>query len=168
MFLLDEPFSNLDAALRTRMRTEVKHLHLASGTTSVFVTHDQEEAMTLSDLICVMRDGKIVQTGSPAEIYSKPRHRYVAEFVGKPKMSLLEGALTQGAEGVAFTNADTTIALGTAAELGPQGRRLARCRLRRAGRGRHRPGGRRRTRPIHLPGRRSASWSRSAPTRSSN
>ena len=118
VFLLDEPFSNLDAALRTRMRTEVKHLHLASGTTSVFVTHDQEEAMTLSDLICVMRDGKIVQTGSPSEIYTKPRHRYVAEFVGKPKMSLLEGALTQGADGVAFTNADTTIALGTAAELG--------------------------------------------------
>ncbi len=118
VFLLDEPFSNLDAALRARMRTEVKHLHLASGTTSVFVTHDQEEAMTLSDLICVMRDGKIVQTGSPSEIYTKPRDRYVAEFVGKPKMSVLEGALTQGADGVAFTNADTTINLGTAAELG--------------------------------------------------
>ena len=63
VFLLDEPFSNLDAALRARMRTEVKHLHLALGTTSVFVTHDQEEAMTLSDLICVMREGKIVQSG---------------------------------------------------------------------------------------------------------
>lgn len=74
--------------------------------------------MTLSDLICVMRDGKIVQTGSPSEIYTKPRDRYVAEFVGKPKMSVLEGALTQGADGVTFTNADTTIHLGTAAELG--------------------------------------------------
>ena len=71
VFLLDEPFSNLDASLRARMRTEVKHLHLALGTTSVFVTHDQEEAMTLSDLICVMRDGKIVQSGSQSEIYTQ-------------------------------------------------------------------------------------------------
>ena len=63
VFLLDEPFSNLDAGLRSRMRTEVKHLHLKLGTTSVFVTHDQEEAMSLSDLIAVMRDGKVVQLG---------------------------------------------------------------------------------------------------------
>ena len=97
VFLLDEPFSNLDAALRARMRTEVKHLHLALGTTSVFVTHDQEEAMTLSDLICVMRDGKIVQSGSPTEIYGKPRNLYVAEFVGKPRMSLLDGSLQRRA-----------------------------------------------------------------------
>ena len=91
VFLLDEPFSNLDASLRARMRTEVKHLHLALGTTSVFVTHDQEEAMTLSDLICVMRDGKIIQSGSQSEIYTKPRNMYVAEFVGKPRMSLVDG-----------------------------------------------------------------------------
>jgi len=93
VFLLDEPFSNLDAALRSRMRTEVKHLHVRLGTTSIFVTHDQEEAMTLSDLIAVMRDGKIVQFGSQAEIYGKPRNEYVATFVGKPKMSLIEGSL---------------------------------------------------------------------------
>ncbi len=73
VFLLDEPFSNLDASLRARMRTEVKHLHLALGTTSVFVTHDQEEAMTLSDMICVMRAGKIIQSGSPVDIYGKPQ-----------------------------------------------------------------------------------------------
>jgi multiple sugar transport system ATP-binding protein len=118
VFLLDEPFSNLDAALRARMRTEVKHLHLALGTTSLFVTHDQEEAMTLSDLICVMREGKIVQSGSPREIYSKPRNLYVAGFVGKPKMSLLVGSLERGDDGVAFVNPDVRIELGSAAKLG--------------------------------------------------
>ena len=118
VFLLDEPFSNLDAALRARMRTEVKHLHLALGTTSVFVTHDQEEAMTLSDLICVMRDGKIIQSGSPTETYTKPRNLYVAEFVGKPKMSLVEGSLEQGAEGVAFVGGDLRIELGRRGDLG--------------------------------------------------
>src|SRR6186713_44051 len=69
VFLLDEPFSNLDAGLRSRMRTEVKHLHLRLGTTSIFVTHDQEEAMSLSDLIAVMRDGKVVQLGTAREVY---------------------------------------------------------------------------------------------------
>ncbi len=118
VFLLDEPFSNLDAALRARMRTEVKHLHLALGTTSVFVTHDQEEAMTLSDMICVMRDGKIVQSGSPGEIYGKPQTIYVAEFVGKPRMSLLDGSLEHGADGVTFIRADLRIDLGPAAGLG--------------------------------------------------
>jgi len=118
VFLLDEPFSNLDAALRARMRTEVKHLHLALGTTSLFVTHDQEEAMTLSDVICVMRDGKIVQSGSPRQIYGKPRDLYVAEFVGKPKMSLLDGSLERSDDGVAFVSPDVRIELGPAAELG--------------------------------------------------
>ena len=118
VFLLDEPFSNLDAALRARMRTEVKHLHLALGTTSVFVTHDQEEAMTLSDVICVMRDGKIVQSGSPMQIYAKPQTMYVAEFVGKPRMSLLDGAIEQGADGVSFVRQGLRIGLGHAAEIG--------------------------------------------------
>jgi multiple sugar transport system ATP-binding protein len=118
VFLLDEPFSNLDAALRARMRTEVKHLHLALGTTSVFVTHDQEEAMTLSDLICVMRDGKIVQSGSQSEIYTKPRNMYVAEFVGKPRMSLVDGSLEHGADGVTFAGEGLRIDLGPAAGIG--------------------------------------------------
>ena len=118
VFLLDEPFSNLDAALRARMRTEVKHLHLALGTTSVFVTHDQEEAMTLSDLICVMREGKIVQSGSPTDIYTKPSNLYVAGFVGKPRMSLLVGSLEQGADAVTFVTPDLRIDLGRGADLG--------------------------------------------------
>jgi multiple sugar transport system ATP-binding protein len=118
VFLLDEPFSNLDAALRSRMRTEVKHLHVRLGTTSIFVTHDQEEAMTLSDLIAVMRDGKIVQFGPQAEIYGKPRNEYVATFVGKPKMSLVEGALEYRADEVDFVAPGIRIGLGKKAALG--------------------------------------------------
>jgi multiple sugar transport system ATP-binding protein len=118
VFLLDEPFSNLDAGLRSRMRTEVKHLHLALGTTSVFVTHDQEEAMTLSDLIAVMRDGKVVQLGTSREIYRKPCDLYVATFVGKPKMSLVDGALERSNGEVTFVSPDLRMALGSATGLG--------------------------------------------------
>ncbi len=118
VFLLDEPFSNLDAGLRSRMRTEVKHLHLTLGTTSVFVTHDQEEAMSLSDLIAVMRDGKVVQLGTTREIYRAPTDLYVATFVGKPKMSLVDGALERSDGNVTFVSPDLRIALGSAAELG--------------------------------------------------
>ena len=118
VFLLDEPFSNLDAGLRSRMRTEVKHLHLKLGTTSVFVTHDQEEAMSLSDAIAVMRDGKIVQFGPTKEIYRKPRDLYVATFVGKPKMSLVDGELSTTDGMVSFVSADMRVQLGTAASIG--------------------------------------------------
>ncbi|MEV0129666.1 ABC transporter ATP-binding protein [Dactylosporangium sp. NPDC050688] len=118
VFLLDEPFSNLDAALRARMRTEVKHLHQSLGTTSVFVTHDQEEAMTLSDLIAVMRDGKLVQYGTQHEVYGKPRDMYVATFLGKPRMSLIEGSLERHADEVVFTAPGLRLGLGTAASIG--------------------------------------------------
>ena len=118
VFLLDEPFSNLDAGLRSRMRTEVKHLHLKLGTTSVFVTHDQEEAMSLSDFIAVMRDGKIVQFGPTKEIYRKPRDLYVATFVGKPKMSLVDGSLERGDGRAAFVSSDLRIELGVPAAIG--------------------------------------------------
>ena len=118
VFLLDEPFSNLDAGLRSRMRTEVKHLHLKLGTTSVFVTHDQEEAMTLSDLIAVMRDGKIVQFGTTKEIYRKPRDLYVATFVGKPKMSLVDGSLESSNGQVSFVSPDIRINLGEPGAVG--------------------------------------------------
>jgi multiple sugar transport system ATP-binding protein len=112
-FLLDEPFSNLDAGLRARMRTEVKHLHLQLETTSIFVTHDQEEAMSLSDLLAVMRAGELVQFGAAEEIYQRPRDIYVASFVGKPKMSLIEGTLG-GGDAPRFT------APGIAIDLLPQ------------------------------------------------
>jgi multiple sugar transport system ATP-binding protein len=121
VFLLDEPFSNLDAALRSRMRTEVKHLHLALGTTSVFVTHDQEEAMTLSDLIAVMRDGKLVQFGTQDEIYRRPATTYVATFVGKPRMSLVEGTLS-AEDGVAsLVGEGARIPIGPVEALGLTG-----------------------------------------------
>ena len=119
VFLLDEPFSNLDAALRSRMRTEVKHLHIQLGTTSVFVTHDQEEAMTLSDAIAVMSEGKLVQFGTQVQVYERPRNLYVATFVGKPKMSIVNGRLEADADTVQFVSDDSTmrINVGRPAEI---------------------------------------------------
>ena len=121
VFLLDEPFSNLDAALRSRMRTEVKHLHLQLGTTSVFVTHDQEEAMTLSDHIAVMRLGKLVQFGTTNEIYGKPRDTYVATFVGKPRMSLVEGEVVVTDGRAELVSDGVKIGLGPTNGLGLDG-----------------------------------------------
>jgi multiple sugar transport system ATP-binding protein len=89
-FLLDEPFSALDANLRDQLRTEVKKLHRSLGTAMVFVTHDQEEAMTLGDKIVVMNDGRIQQIGSPYEIYNEPTSRFVAEFIGSPSTNMFE------------------------------------------------------------------------------
>jgi multiple sugar transport system ATP-binding protein len=95
-FLFDEPLSNLDAQLRTQMRIEIKRLHHRLGTTSVFVTHDQVEAMTMADRIVVMRDGKILQVGSPLELYEKPVDVFTARFIGSPTMNLLPASLKQG------------------------------------------------------------------------
>jgi ABC-type sugar transport system ATPase subunit len=94
VFLFDEPLSNLDAALRTRTRIEIKKLHQQVSATSIFVTHDQEEAMMLSDLIAVMQRGTVVQLGPPDEIYRRPRNTYVATFVGKPQMNLIDAVAT--------------------------------------------------------------------------
>jgi multiple sugar transport system ATP-binding protein len=102
VFLFDEPLSNLDAALRTRMRIEIKKLHQQLKTTSIFVTHDQEEAMMLSDYIAVMRDGNVVQYGPAQEIYRRPQHLYVATFIGKPAMSIVKGTLRRAAETMTF------------------------------------------------------------------
>ena len=118
VYLLDEPFSNLDAALRARMRTEIKRLHLSLGTTTIFVTHDQEEAMTLSDLVAVMHEGKLVQYGTQNEVYFRPKNAYVATFLGKPRMSLIEGVLERHESGVEFIGHDLHLTLGSAAELG--------------------------------------------------
>ncbi len=118
VFLLDEPFSNLDAALRARMRTEIKRLHLSLGTTSIFVTHDQEEAMTLSDLIAVMSDGKVVQYGTQYDIYDRPVNTYVATFIGKPRMSLVPGRLERHADEVEFVATDLRLSLGSAEKIG--------------------------------------------------
>jgi len=90
-FLLDEPLSNLDAKLRKEMRAEIDRLHQDLKKTFIYVTHDQEEAMTLADRIVVMRDGRIEQVGTPMEIYNNPVSRFVADFFGSPPMNLLEG-----------------------------------------------------------------------------
>ena len=89
VFLFDEPFSNLDAALRLKMRAEVKELHNRLGVTSVFVTHDQEEAMSISDRIAVMRQGVVEQVGTPEDIYARPASTYVATFIGSPQVEIL-------------------------------------------------------------------------------
>jgi multiple sugar transport system ATP-binding protein len=93
VFLFDEPFSNLDAALRLKMRAEIKLLHSRLGVTSIFVTHDQEEALSISDRIAVMREGRIEQYGTPAEVYARPATTYVARFIGSPPMDILQGAI---------------------------------------------------------------------------
>jgi sn-glycerol 3-phosphate transport system ATP-binding protein len=91
VFLFDEPFSNLDAKLRVAMRAEVRRLHRDLGVTSVFVTHDQTEAMTLADRLVIMNAGNVEQIGKPTEVYNKPASRFVADFIGSPAMNLFEG-----------------------------------------------------------------------------
>src|SRR5262244_963996 len=92
-FLLDEPLSSLDAKLRRELRAECDRLHQVLKRTFIFVTHDQEEAMTLADRIVVMRSGEIVQVGSPMEIYSNPVSYFVADFFGSPSMNLVAGEI---------------------------------------------------------------------------
>jgi len=93
VFLFDEPLSNLDAKLRVQMRTEIKELHQRLKTTSVYVTHDQIEAMTMADRIVVMRDGRVEQTGSPLDLYDHPANQFVAGFIGSPAMNFLPGVM---------------------------------------------------------------------------
>jgi multiple sugar transport system ATP-binding protein len=93
VFLFDEPLSNLDAQLRVQMRTEIKALHQGLGSTSIYVTHDQIEAMTMADKIVVMRSGRIEQAGAPLEVYDHPRNLFVAGFIGSPAMNLIQGSL---------------------------------------------------------------------------
>jgi multiple sugar transport system ATP-binding protein len=95
-FLMDEPLSNLDAQLRFQMRAELKRLQQTLGVTTVYVTHDQLEAMTMADLIAVMSGGRLQQLASPAEIYARPANLFVASFVGSPPMNLLEGTAADG------------------------------------------------------------------------
>ena len=93
VFLFDEPLSNLDAQLRVAMRTEIKELHQRLRTTSIYVTHDQIEAMTMGDQVVVMKDGRVEQTGSPLELYDRPANLFVAGFIGSPAMNFLPGKL---------------------------------------------------------------------------
>ena len=93
VFLFDEPLSNLDAKLRVQMRTEIKELHQKLKTTTVYVTHDQIEAMTMADIVVVMRDGRVEQTGRPLDVYDKPANLFVARFIGSPGMNIVKGVV---------------------------------------------------------------------------
>ena len=98
-FLFDEPLSNLDAKLRVQMRAEIRRLHNRLKATSIFVTHDQVEAMTLADLVVVMNAGRIEQTGAPTQVYRLPATRFVATFIGSPAMNLMPGKVVGAGRG---------------------------------------------------------------------
>src|SRR6185436_16287107 len=102
VFLFDEPLSNLDAKLRVQMRTEIKALHQRLKTTSIYVTHDQIEAMTMADKIVVMNAGRTEQIGSPLELYDNPANLFVAGFIGSPAMNFLPGKVN--GQGIAVGN----------------------------------------------------------------
>jgi multiple sugar transport system ATP-binding protein len=114
-FLFDEPLSNLDARLRVTTRTELKALQNRLKTTTVYVTHDQEEAMTLGDRIVVMFGGLIQQAGTPLEVYRRPVNRFVAGFLGTPPMNFLDGALTNRGDSIVFEGAGLSVPLPPAA-----------------------------------------------------
>ena len=111
VFLFDEPLSNLDAKLRAQMRIEIKRLHSQMPTTSVFVTHDQVEAMTLGDRVVVMRDGRVQQVGSPLAVYARPVNRFVAGFIGAPAMNFLDVTVRAGQGGLTVEAANLTLAV---------------------------------------------------------
>src|ERR1700732_1116899 len=102
VFLFDEPLSNLDAKMRVQMRSEISRLHGQLGTTMIYVTHDQVEAMTMGDRICVMRDGVIMQVADPLTLYRQPENLFVAGFIGSPPMTLLKRKVTKQGSGMVF------------------------------------------------------------------
>ena len=114
VFLFDEPLSNLDAQLRAQMRLELKELRQRVPTTSIFVTHDQVEAMTLGDRIVVMKDGLVQQVGTPLELYRKPANRFVAGFIGSPAMNFLDVRVTAEGDHFVLTGAGVRLTLATA------------------------------------------------------
>jgi multiple sugar transport system ATP-binding protein len=119
VFLFDEPLSNLDAKLRVQMRTEIKRVHQKVKTTTVYVTHDQVEAMTLADRVVVMHKGRIEQIGPPQELYHRPRTRFVAGFIGSPAMNLIPCRLERNGAGLNVCVSDE-IALSVPASLAPR------------------------------------------------
>jgi multiple sugar transport system ATP-binding protein len=117
VFLFDEPLSNLDAKLRVQMRAEIKALHQRLKTTTVYVTHDQVEAMTMADTIVIMRDGIVEQVGKPLEVYDRPANQFVAGFIGSPAMNLIKGVVEAG--GVRFSDgALAPLPAGSTASVG--------------------------------------------------
>ena len=111
VFLFDEPLSNLDAKLRLEMRLEIKKLHTKLNTTMIYVTHDQTEAMTMADRICLMNDGKIEQIGTPEELYNKPANTFVSTFIGMPPINLIDGEVCTENNSTFFTSDGVNINL---------------------------------------------------------
>jgi multiple sugar transport system ATP-binding protein len=111
VFLFDEPLSNLDAKLRVQMRVELKKLHHRLGTTALYVTHDQVEAMTLGDRVVVIKDGVVQQVGEPLELYNRPANKFVAGFIGSPAMNFVQVTVTEGDGSVRVENAGLKLKL---------------------------------------------------------
>ncbi|MBT3568595.1 MAG: sn-glycerol-3-phosphate ABC transporter ATP-binding protein UgpC [Opitutae bacterium] len=124
VFLLDEPLSNLDALLRVTMRRELAMLHRELGATTIYVTHDQVEAMTLGDRVCVMNEGVIRQIGTPKEIYDHPVDRFVGEFLGSPSMNFLEGEKKDEAGDTSFATGDFVLPLRQQLKNAPSGKAI--------------------------------------------
>src|ERR1700757_4167063 len=120
VFLFDEPLSNLDAKLRVQMRVELKKLHLRLGTTAIYVTHDQVEAMTLGDRVVVMKDGVVQQGGEPLELYNQPANKFVAGFIGSPAMNFAAVTVTEANGSLVAENSGLRIKLPD--ETGPRPR----------------------------------------------
>ena len=124
VFLFDEPLSNLDAKLRVAMRAEIKALHQRLKTTTVYVTHDQVEAMTMADRIVVMHDGRIEQIGTPLELYDRPDNLFVAQFIGSPAMNVIEGTVRR-ANGAAYVEVAGGVRWPLAAGSGADGQAVS-------------------------------------------
>ena len=134
VFLFDEPLSNLDAKLRVEMRTQIKRLHRMLRTTTIYVTHDQVEAMTLADRVVVLRKGEIIQHGRPLELYERPNCRFVAEFIGSPQMNILPGRVVSADRGTGLAFDGGSFALsrlsahpGDAVDIGLRPEHLETC-----------------------------------------
>src|ERR1700680_2002334 len=120
VFLFDEPLSNLDAKLRVQMRVELKKLHDRLGTTAIYVTHDQVEAMTLGDRVVVMRDGLVQQVGEPLELYNTPANRFVAGFIGSPAMNFATVTVTEANGSLIAENSGFRVKLPRETAPGPR------------------------------------------------
>ena len=120
VFLMDEPLSNLDAKLRIQMRAELSKLHNELRTTTIYVTHDQTEAMTLGERVVVMNDGEIQQVDPPQRLYDYPENRFVAEFIGDPAMNMMTATVERDGNGYALAHPEFRLPLGSADELNPK------------------------------------------------
>ena len=127
VFLFDEPLSNLDAKMRVSTRAELSRLHARLGATMIYVTHDQTEAMTMGDRICVMKDGEIQQVAAPLELYNQPVNMFVAGFIGSPAMNFFQGSIWRGEGGMKFVEeagGDDALSVALSAGSGSGGRRV--------------------------------------------